>query len=162
MICSGTCPKPHSLVSRRRSGEKYASAGVRRLRTISKGFQHIAALADHAERQGTFEIPLLPQLHQIVSERAVLERDFIDLHSAEGRHEVAIQPGNLLRVAGRSGWRDDTFPSIAETSPGHRRKGGQAGPLSNLGELLGQQGATSKGYVLIAQKAGSKAKSRIP
>jgi hypothetical protein len=34
--------------------------------------------------------------------------------------------------------------------------------LSNLGELLGQQGATSKGYVLIAQKAGSKAKSRIP
>ena len=126
-----------------------------------RGFQHIAALVDHAERQGTFEIPLLPQLHQIVSERAVLERDFIDLHSAEGRHEVAIQPGNLLRVAGRSGWRDDTFPSIAETSPGHRRKGGQAGPLSNLGELLGQQGATSKGCVPIAQKAGSKAKSRI-
>src|SRR5580704_11506054 len=55
-----------------------------------RGFQHIAALVDHAERQGTFEIPLLPQLHQIVSERAVLERDFIDLYSAEGRHEVAI------------------------------------------------------------------------
>src|SRR5579863_1014025 len=55
-----------------------------------RSFQRIAALVDHSERQGPFEIPLLPKIHEIVAQRAVLERDFVYLDGSKGGHEVRI------------------------------------------------------------------------
>ena len=75
-------------------------------------------------------------------------------HSAEGRHEVAIQPGNLLRVAGRSGWRDDTFPSIAETSPGNRRQERAGGIGSGTGRDRRHKGETERDALAVNASPG--------
>jgi len=55
-----------------------------------RGFNRITSLVDYAKGQAAFEIPLLPQIHQIVAERAVLERDFINLDTAECGHQIGI------------------------------------------------------------------------
>src|SRR5580704_9690882 len=65
----------------------------RRLQTLAddfRGFDRIAALVNHAERQVAFEGPQFPQFHQVVAERAVFESYFINLEGAESRHDVGI------------------------------------------------------------------------
>ena len=89
-MSSGTWPKPHSLVRIRRSRGKCFSAGSTRLRDHVDRLDVVAALVDHAEAEVALEVPELPEVHEVVAQRAVLEQHLVDLHLAEGRREVGV------------------------------------------------------------------------
>src|ERR1700739_4285629 len=55
-----------------------------------RSFNRVAPLVDHAQGQVAVEIPLFPKLHQIVTECAVLQTDFINLDCLECGYQVGI------------------------------------------------------------------------
>src|SRR5690242_12288665 len=50
----------------------------------------VAALIDDAEDEVALEVPKLPQIHEVIAERAVLEQHFVNSHLAEGGREVGV------------------------------------------------------------------------
>ena len=89
-MSSGTWPKPHSLVRIRRSRGKCFNAGLDPLSDHVDRLDLVAALIDDAEAKVALEVPELPEVHQIVAERAMLEQHLVNLHLAERRREIDV------------------------------------------------------------------------